>query len=151
MLREFVMHRLKEISSKEWFISLVIATALFLMMGTLTALWNNQYFIRMTPVTDWDFVILSLESLLIGFFFGIQAPHCAVKKAGFGGIFGFLGFGCSLCNKLLLLVFGSGFLLTYFEPIRYYVGAAGILIFSFALYQKMAAPLLNQVNIKTEA
>ena len=131
-------------------ISLIIATIVFVMMGTLTALWNNPYFIRMTPVTGWDYVILSLESMLIGLFIGIRRPRCATKKAGIGGVFGFLGFGCSICNKLLLLLFGSSFLLTYFEPIRYYVGATGILIFSFALYQKMVLPLLQQADIKTE-
>ena len=144
------MKRLKEVSLKEQLISLIIAAMVFVMMGTLTALWNNPYFVRMTPVTDWDFLILSLESILIGLFFGIRTPRCATKKAGIGGVFGFLGFGCSICNKLLLLLFGSSFLLTYFEPIRYYVGAAGILIFSFALYQKMALPLLQPAKIKTE-
>jgi hypothetical protein len=131
-------------------ISLIIATIVFVMMGTLTALWNNPYFIRMTPVTGWDYVILSLESMLIGLFIGIRRPRCATKKAGIGGVFGFLGFGCSICNKLLLLLFGSSFLLTYFEPIRYYVGAVGILIFTFALYQKITLPLFQQTDIKTE-
>ena len=88
--------------------------------------------------------------MLIGLFLGIPKPRCASKKAGIGGVLGFLGFGCSICNKLLLLTLGSSFMLTYFEPIRYYVGATGILIFSFALYQKMALPLLQQVDIKTE-
>jgi len=131
-------------------ISLIIATIVFVMMGTLTALWNNPYFIRMTPVTGWDYVILSLESMLIGLFIGIRRPRCATKKAGIGGVFGFLGFGCSICNKLLLLLFGSSFLLTYFEPIRYYVGAIGILIFTFALYQKITLPLFQQTDIKRE-
>jgi hypothetical protein len=131
-------------------ISLIIATIVFVMMGTLTALWNNPYFIRMTPVTGWDYVILSLESMLIGLFIGIRRPRCATKKAGIGGVFGFLGFGCSICNKLLLLLFGSSFLLTYFEPIRYYVGAVGILIFTFALYQKITLPLFQQTDIKRE-
>ena len=131
-------------------ISLIIATIVFVMMGTLTALWNNPYFIRMTPVTGWDYVILSLESMLIGLFIGIRRPRCATKKAGIGGVFGFLGFGCSICNKLLLLLFGSSFLLTYFEPVRYYVGAVGILIFTFALYQKITLPLFQQTDIKRE-
>ena len=144
------MKRLKEISLNEQFISLIIAAMVFVMMGTLTALWNNPYFIRMTPVTGWDYVILSLESMLIGLFFGIRRPRCATKKAGIGGVFGFLGFGCSICNKLLLLLFGSSFLLTYFEPIRYYVGAVGILIFTFALYQKITLPLFQQTDIKRE-
>jgi hypothetical protein len=71
------------------------------MMGTMTALWHNPYFAGMTPVTGWDYLILSLESMLISLFFGIPSPYCASKKAGIGGFFGFLGFGCSICNKLL--------------------------------------------------
>ena len=144
------MQRLIEISYREWFISLSITVATFLLFGSVTALWSNPFFIRMTEVSDLDYVILSFETILIGLFFGIRAPKCAVKKAGFGGIFGFLGFGCSLCNKLLLLLFGSSFLLTYFEPIRYYVGVTGILIFSFALFQKLSLPVLDHAEIKTD-
>ena len=144
------MQRLIEISYREWFISLSITVATFLLFGTVTALWSNPFFIRMTEVSDLDYVIISFETILIGLFFGIRAPKCAVKKAGFGGIFGFLGFGCSLCNKLLLLLFGSSFLLTYFEPIRYYVGVTGILIFSFALFQKLSLPVLDHAEIKTD-
>ena len=144
------MQRLIEISYREWFISLSITVATFLLFDTVTALWSNPFFIRMTEVSDLDYVILSFETILIGLFFGIRAPKCAVKKAGFGGIFGFLGFGCSLCNKLLLLLFGSSFLLTYFEPIRYYVGVTGILIFSFALFQKLSLPVLDHAEIKTD-
>ena len=144
------MQRLIEISYREWFISLSIRVATFLLFGTVTALWSNPFFIRMTGVSDLDYVIISFETILIGLFFGIRAPKCAVKKAGFGGIFGFLGFGCSLCNKLLLLLFGSSFLLTYFEPIRYYVGVTGILIFSFALFQKLSLPVLDHAEIKTD-
>ena len=96
------MKRLKEVRLKLLLISLIIATIVFVMMGTLTALWGNPYFIRMTPVKDWNYLILSLESMLIGLFFGIPKPRCATKKAGIGGFIGFLGFGCSICNKLLL-------------------------------------------------
>ena len=144
------MQRLIEISYREWFISLSITVATFLLFGTVTALWSNPFFIRMTEVSDLDYVILCFETILIGLFFGIRAQKCAVKKTGFGGIFGFLGFGCSLCNKLLLLLFGSSFLLTYFEPIRYYVGVTGILIFSFALFQKLSLPVLDHAEIKTD-
>ena len=141
---------MKEVRLKIWLISLIITTIVFVMMGTLTALRHNPYIIHMTPVTGWDYLILSLESMLIGLFFGISTPRCAYKKAGIGGVFGFLGFGCSICNKLLLLLFGSSFLLNYFKPIRYYIVATGILIFSFALYQKMVLHLLQKADIKTE-
>ena len=121
---------------KEWLSTLIIASASFLLLGTITALWNNSFFIRMTEVNGWDYIILSFESLLIGLFFGIQAPHCATKKAGIGGVLGFVGFGCPVCNKILLLLFGSSFLLSYFEPVRHYAGALGLILFSYALFQR---------------
>ena len=93
------MKFLKQISLNELLSTLIIASAAFLLLGTITALWNNSFFIRMTEVNGWDYIILSFESLLIGLFFGIQAPHCATKKAGIGGVLGFVGFGCSVCNK----------------------------------------------------
>ena len=103
----------------------------------MTALWSNPYFIRMTEENVWDYLILSVEALLIGLFFGIRAPRCATKKAGIGGILGFFGFGSSACNKFLLLLFSSTFILTYFEPVRHHVGVLGILLFSHALLQKL--------------
>ena len=51
--------------------------------------------------------------------------------------FGFLDFVCLVCNKFLLLLFSSTFILTYFEPVRHYVGVLGILLFSHALLQKL--------------
>ena len=74
------MKLFKQLSLKEWLSTLIIASAAFLLLGTITALWNNSLFIRMTEVSGWDYIILSFESLLIGLFFGIHAPHCATKK-----------------------------------------------------------------------
>ncbi|MBC8259983.1 MAG: hypothetical protein H8E38_13265 [SAR324 cluster bacterium] len=142
------MQRFKQITLKEWLSSLSIAIVVFFLFGTVTALWNNPYFIRMTAVSEFDFVILTLEALLIGLFLGVSAPNCAVKKAGIGGVFGFLGFGCSICNKLLLLLFGSSFLLSYFEPIRHYLGTAGVLILTYALYQRWTRSLI--LHVKSE-
>ena len=80
------MKFLKQLSLKEWLSTLIIASAAFLLLGTITALWNTSFFIRMTEVNGWDYIILSFESLLIGLVFGIRAPHCATKKAGIGGV-----------------------------------------------------------------
>ena len=124
------MKILQQISIREKLSSLIIASSAFLLMGTMTALWSNPYFIRMTEENIWDYLILSVEALLIGLFFGILVPRCATKKTGIGGILGFFGFGCSACNKFLLLLFSSTFILTYFEPVRHCVGVLGILLFT---------------------
>ena len=83
---------LQQISIREKLSSLIIASSAFLLMGTMTALWSNPYFIRMTEENVWDYLILSVEALLIGLFFGIRAPRCATKKAVIGGIFLFFWF-----------------------------------------------------------
>ena len=126
-----------QLRSREWMVSLGIAGSIFAMLGTVTALWQNPFFIRMTPITIWDFVILGLEALLLGMYLGIRAPACGVARASLGGVFGFLGFGCSICNQLLILIFGASFLLTYFEPYRYLVGFAGIAMLILALVRKL--------------
>ena len=41
------MKLLKQLSLKEWLSTLIIASAAFLLLGTITALWNNSFFIRM--------------------------------------------------------------------------------------------------------
>ena len=70
------MKFLKQISLNEWLSTLIIASAAFLLLGTITALWNNSFFIRMTEVNGWDYIILSFESFLIGLIFGIQTTLC---------------------------------------------------------------------------
>ena len=110
--------------------------ATFLALGTLTALWANPFFIRMTPIIWIDFAILGVEAALLGLYLGLRAPACGIKGVSIGGLLGFLGFGCSICNKILLLIFGSGLLLAYFEPVRHWVGLAGIAMLLWVLRRK---------------
>ena len=126
------------VTPREWAFSTAYAAAIILVLGTFTALWQNPWFFRMTPVGPWDYVILGLEGTLLGLYLGVRVTGCGIKRATFGGVLGFLGFGCSICNKLLMLVFGAGFLLTYFEPVRYPIGAVGVAVLGFALYKKLS-------------
>ncbi len=48
---------------------------------------------------------------------------------------GFLGVACPVCNKVLLLLFGGELLLTYFEPVRIYVAAAGAAFAAWAVWR----------------
>ena len=122
----------------EWLRIIAWSLALFASLGTLTALWENPWFIRMTPIVSLDFVILAFEALLLGLYLGLNSTACGVKRASLGGIFAFLGFGCSICNKILVLLFGSTFLLNYFEPVRHWVGLAGLLVLGWVLHNKLA-------------
>ncbi len=106
---------------------LAAALGSFVALGTVAALWENPLFIRMTPAGDIEVVLLGLLSVLLGTYVTIRRPFCSVKTASVGGVLGFIGVACPVCNKVLLLLFGGDLLLTYFEPVRVYVAAAGVL------------------------
>jgi hypothetical protein len=124
---------LSTVTLREWVRVIVLTAAIFGVVGTITALWPNPIFVRMTPSAGYEIGLLGIEALLMGFYFGLDAPACRVGLAGGGGVLGFLGVACPVCNKVLVLIFGSSVLLTYFEPIRPLVGAVGIALMMVAL------------------
>ncbi len=112
---------------------LAIALGSFVALGTVAALWENPLFVRMTPAGDVEVVLLGLLSVLLGTYVAIRRPFCSAKTAGVGGVLGFIGVACPVCNKVLLLLFGGDLLLIYFEPVRVYVAAVGVLVVAAAV------------------
>ena len=112
---------------------LAVALGSFVALGTVAALWENPLFVRMTPAGDLEVVLLGLLSVLLGTYVAIRRPFCSAKTAGVGGVLGFIGVACPVCNKVLLLLFGGELLLTYFEPVRVYVAAIGVLAVAAAV------------------
>lgn len=125
------------LTGKESTKSLLIAAGTFVLIGTVTALWANPLFTRMTPTSGYEYWLLIAESLLVGLYFGMRKPVTTKTCGTVGGILGFLGIACPVCNKLLLFLFGSGLLLSYFEPIRLYVGIIGILLLAFSVQRNL--------------
>lgn len=114
----------------------VVAAGTFLALGTLAALWSNPLFIRMTPSGAAEIALLVALSVLLGAYVAIRRPRCSAKSAGAGGVAGFLGIACPTCNKALMLLLGGEFLLTYFEPVRLYLAAAGVLALAAATWRE---------------
>ncbi len=129
-----------------------VAAASFAGLGTVSALWRNPFFIRMTPAGDFEIVALAAISILLGVFVAIRRPFCSAKIAGAGGVLGFLGIACPVCNQILLLLFGGELLLTYYEPIRIYLAVAGVLIAAAAVAREwMLLKRRAQENVAAEA
>jgi len=121
--------------------AVLYAIGIFLLFGMVTVLIPNNWFSRMTPVNFLDYLFLIITSLLLGAYISFHKYQKQTKKtctaaAYSGGIFGFLGFGCVLCNKILLLVMGVTGVLTYVEPIRPLLGFGGLGLMSYAVYDK---------------
>lgn len=123
----------------------LVSLGVFVAVGTVTALWENPFFVRMTPVGIWELPASVVLALLSGFTAGFWVVQCPVGGAGSGGVAGFVGIACPTCNKILMLIFGGPALLAWFDPIRPYITAAGLLAMSVAAartyknYRELAA------------
>lgn len=131
------MAPLLRLTAREVLVSVAIALLAFAVLGTITALWDNSLFTRMTPTSGFEIGLLLAQAALAGLYLGTRQPACAARAAGAGGILGFLGIACPVCNKLLVLAFGSTFLLEYFEPLRLYVALLGAALLMYAVYEKL--------------
>ncbi len=114
-------------------LGILFAAGSFIVFGTVAALWENPLFIRMTPAGGFEIALLDALSILMGTYVVVRRPACSVKTAGAGAVLNFLGIACPVCNKILLLIFGGELLLTYFEPVRIYFAAAGVLVMCIAV------------------
>ena len=121
---------------------LAVAAVTFVVLGTVTALWENSLFVRMTPAGSLEIALLAIQSVLLGLFFAIPRTACAGGQAGTGSVLAFLGVACPVCNKILLYVVGAELLLVYFEPVRIYIAALGVAITAFALWWKWRSPAI---------
>lgn len=74
------------------FKGVLIAVITFALLGTVTALWGNPFFFRMTPTSGFEIVLLSLQAIMFGAYFSIPSNQCPTKTLSTGGVLGFLGF-----------------------------------------------------------
>ena len=105
---------------------------LFAILGTVTAVWANPFFVRMTPVGPWELGATVLTALLAGVTAALWLPQCSLRTSGTGGVASFLGIACPTCNKILMLIFGGPALLAWFDPVRPWIAAAGVIVMGVA-------------------
>ncbi len=126
-----------------------VAAAMFAGLGTVAALWENPLFMRMTPTGGFEIALLLLLSVLAGLYIGLPQAECGKRTAGTGGVIGFLGIACPVCNKILLLLFGSALLLEYYEPIRLYLALGGVILMIVAIWFKLTRRGCVEAGIPT--
>lgn len=126
--RHYLRRIMEHVTPKRIVAGIAVALGSFLLLGSVAALWDNPLFVRMTPAGGWEIALLGVMSATGGIYVAIRRPFCSTAGPSAGGILAFLAVACPVCNKILLLIFGGELLLTYYEPVRIYVAAAGALM-----------------------
>lgn len=134
-----VPENLREDALRRLFRGTLAGLAVFATLGTVTAVWINPLFVRMTPVGPWELGATTMTALLAGVTVGLWVPQCRLRTSGAGGVASFLGIACPTCNKVLMLIFGGPALLAWFDPVRPYLAVAGVILMSVAAMRAMRA------------
>ena len=115
--------------------------AVFATLGTVTAVWINPFFVRMTPVGPWELGATTLTAILAGVIIGLWVPQCRLRTSGAGGVASFLGIACPTCNKVLMLIFGG--------PALHYFALALTIGICFGIYSSVlvASPLVMWLGV----
>ncbi len=121
-------------------IATIASVILFFLFALLTAMIPNPFFVRMTPPTLYEWIILIITTILVGMYIGLyyykkeQQNTKSACAATSGGFLGFLTFGCAVCNKILVFILGISGVMTYFLPIQPYLGIVSIGLLSYGIY-----------------
>lgn len=117
--------------------SAVVVVGTFVLFGTVTGLLPNPVYVRMVARTPADYAFLAATALFAGAFTyqrSLAENPFGDGLATGGVVTGFLAFGCPVCNAVLLALFGSSALMTYFDPLRPLLGVASVAAFAGLLY-----------------
>ena len=127
---------------KAWIITALAAAIGLVVIGLPTAIYENLFFVRMTPVRAQDYVIWIVSSVLIGLIAGSYFVGSSTRGDGkilSGGVLSVLAVGCPICNKPVVLLLGTAGALNFFEPLQLYIGIASVLLLGWTLLLRATA------------
>lgn len=133
---EMLAAGLSMFTPKAWFMTTLAAAIGLAAIGLTTAIFENWFFVRMTPVRAQDYVIWILSSVLMGLIVGsyfVTSSTSGDGKILSGGLLSVLAVGCPTCNKLVVLLLGTTGALTFFAPLQLYIGIASVLLLGWTL------------------
>jgi len=131
------------------------AAAVAVVTAIPTAIIDNPWFTRMTPVYAdqyffWIGTSLLTGALLATYFGGLRADRASGAGAA-GGVLGYLAFGCPICNKLIVALLGVSGAMDYFAPAQPFLGALGLVAAGAALSYRLRALRRSSCQIQAPA
>jgi hypothetical protein len=134
------------LSWRFWSVSAFYTLGAALLIGIPTVLIPNQLFSRMTPTAWQDYVIWLMTALLVGPVMALATFYPAMPRqtlqtggvrAWVGVMLSFFSVGCPICNKIVVLLLGLTGAMTFFNPLRPFLGIASILLLAITLWLRI--------------
>jgi hypothetical protein len=134
------------LSWRFWSVSILFTLGAALLIGIPTVLIPNQFFTRMTPTAWPDYVIWIVTALLVGPIMALamlfpampqQTQRTGGVRAWAGVMLSFFSVGCPICNKIVVLLLGLTGAMTFFNPLRPFLGMASILLLAITLWLRL--------------
>lgn len=128
------------IDARFYCVAAVCVMALAILSAIPTAIIDNPWFTRMTPVYPDQYIFWLLTSVLGGVLIATYTPGMGFRgtASGVGGGFlGYLAIGCPICNKLIVGLIGISGALTFFQPIQPILGGVGVTLVGVALAYRL--------------
>jgi hypothetical protein len=130
-----------------WRLSAALSLGAALLLGLPTRLIPNGIWTRTVPTQPFDYVIWILSFLLIGPLAAMMwlypLPKVVTPTSGgrvrvvMGSLLSYLSVGCPVCNKVVVFLFGLGGAMTFFNPLRPWLGLASVLILGVTVYYRV--------------
>lgn len=133
---------LRSFTVAAWIAALAAGLLVLLAIGGTTAIFDNDFFRRMTPVRTQDYVFWVLSAVLVGLIAGTFVLSRATEQAGkavAGGFLADIAVGCSICNKIVVAAIGSSGALTFFGPLQLFIGIGSVGLLAIALMLRARA------------
>lgn len=127
--------------------AVLAGVATLVVTGVPTALIDNSWFARMTPITWWSYPAWIISAVLVGLLAAtyVGASEAGgVKSAAGGGLLTTLAVGCPTCNKLVVVALGTTGAMTVWAPLQPMLALASIALLVWALRRRLrplACPL----------
>ncbi len=127
-------------SPRRVLIATIAAVAALLVTGIPTAMIDNSWFTRMTPITWWSYPAWIVSAVLVGLLAAtyVSSPQAGgVKSAAGGGLLTTLAVGCPTCNKLVVMALGTSGALSIWAPLQPLLALASIVLLVWVLRQRL--------------
>ena len=132
-------------------ISLVVT----LLLAIPTAIIENPFFTRMTPVEPEQYFFWlatgALTGALLATYLDPRLRSGLASQGAGAGLLGAFAIGCPICNKLVVAMFGVSGAFTYFAPVQPILGAAAVGLAGYGLWLRFRALRAGTCTVPTSA